>query len=181
MDKTVFWCLIETAKQESDGICEDQVEILERKLAVLPADEIIAFDVILDEFRHLAYRWDLWGAAYAINGGCSDDGFEYFRCWLIAQGQKVFEDALRDPDTLAQVVTDDLDDAECEALMYAALHAYEAKTGLEMPHPAYPPTEPIGAKLTEEDLARLSEPAGERWTEDDLDRLLPKLCAKIGW
>ena len=22
---------------------------------------------------------ELWGAAYLINGGCSDDGFEYFR------------------------------------------------------------------------------------------------------
>jgi len=26
------------------------------------------------------------GAAYIINGGCSDDGFEYFRRWLVLQG-----------------------------------------------------------------------------------------------
>jgi hypothetical protein len=23
-----------------------------------------------------AYRWDLWGAAYLMEGGCSDDGFD---------------------------------------------------------------------------------------------------------
>ena len=36
-----------------------------------------------------SYRWDLWGAAYLANGGCSDDGFDYFRGWLIGQGRKV--------------------------------------------------------------------------------------------
>jgi hypothetical protein len=34
-----------------------------------------------------AYRWDLWGLAYQLNGGCSDDGFVYFRCWLLGQGR----------------------------------------------------------------------------------------------
>jgi hypothetical protein len=38
-----------------------------------------------------ANTWDLWAAAYIMNGGCSDDGFLYFRCWLIAQGKEVFE------------------------------------------------------------------------------------------
>jgi hypothetical protein len=36
-----------------------------------------------------------------MNGGCSDDGFEYFRAWLLAQGRDTFEKALEDPDTLA--------------------------------------------------------------------------------
>jgi hypothetical protein len=31
---------------------------------------------------------DQWGAAYLANGGCSDDGFDYFRGWLIGQGRK---------------------------------------------------------------------------------------------
>ena len=47
-----------------------------------------------------AYRQELWGAAYLINGGCSDDGFVYFLGWLIAQGRDVYQAALPDPDSL---------------------------------------------------------------------------------
>ncbi|EKC76209.1 hypothetical protein LEA_04821 [human gut metagenome] len=35
--------------------------------------------------------------------GCSDDGFIDFRAWLIAQGKEVYMNALRDPDTLADI------------------------------------------------------------------------------
>jgi hypothetical protein len=45
-----------------------------------------------------AYPWDLWGAAFVINGGCSDDGCERFRARLIMQGRDVFERALDDPE-----------------------------------------------------------------------------------
>src|SRR5262245_53974222 len=45
--------------------------------------------------------WNLWGAAYLMNGGCSDDGFEYFRAWLMAQGRRTFEKAVEDADTKA--------------------------------------------------------------------------------
>jgi hypothetical protein len=50
-----------------------------------------------------SYRNLLWAAAYLINGGCSDDGFESFRCWLIVQGRTVFERSVADPDTLADL------------------------------------------------------------------------------
>jgi hypothetical protein len=33
----------------------------------------------------------MWVAAYLMNGGCSDDGFDYFRGWLIAQGRTTLE------------------------------------------------------------------------------------------
>jgi hypothetical protein len=48
-----------------------------------------------------SYRWDLWGAAYLINGGCSDDGFDYFRGWLLSQGRAIWQATLADPDSLA--------------------------------------------------------------------------------
>lgn len=141
--------------------------MLGSKLMTLPAEEILAFDQIYDEMRARAYRWDLWGAAYLLNGGCSDDGFEYFRGWLIAQGEKVFQNSLSDPDGLADVVTDEqIAEAffESEEMLYVARQAYEAKTGAEMP-----PYESAFA---------YAEPGGERWTEDELKTLLPKLWAK---
>jgi hypothetical protein len=166
MDKAAFWRLIEDAKKESKGDCPRQAEILAEKLAALPAEEIIEFDKILDEHRSLAYTWDLWAAAYIINGGCSDDCFDYFGGWLIAQGEAVFHGAVRDPETLADLdihVHVDEPSIECEDMLYVAQKAYEAKTGNEMPMREW----------------NRGEPAGEEWDEDTVDEKYPKLAAKF--
>jgi len=52
-----------------------------------------------------SYRVDLWGAAYLINGGCSDDAFEYFRGWLIVQGRGTYERIVADPPILSRRAT----------------------------------------------------------------------------
>ncbi|MBO3743116.1 DUF4240 domain-containing protein [Actinoplanes flavus] len=100
-----FWELVDAARASvedpSDG---DQVGARARQLLEeLPLDEVAALARAEWELRARSYRVDLWGAAYLINGGCSDDGFEYFRGWLMAQGREVFERAVADPDTLAGV------------------------------------------------------------------------------
>ncbi len=160
MDMVKFWRLIEKAKQRSHGNCDEQAQVLQDLLSRMVAQEIVAFDKIFREMYVLTYRWDLWGAAYIINGGCSDDSFDYFRGWLIAQGETVFRKALDNPDSLAEVITiDDLDNAECEDLMYVATTAYEEKMERELR--VFPPP--------------ASEPAGDRWEEDDLPSLLPRL------
>jgi hypothetical protein len=48
-------------------------------------------------------RSSLWAAAYVINGGCSDDGFDYFRAWLMLQGQGTFGQAVADLDSPADL------------------------------------------------------------------------------
>ena len=69
MDKTQFWQLIEDAKEKSGGDCEAQVDLIEVALLRLSAEEVIAFDRLVYEFRDRAYRWDLWG------GGLSHQWF----------------------------------------------------------------------------------------------------------
>lgn len=81
MNEDQFWALIAKSHEKSSE-CEGQAEELTRLLALQTAVEIQLFDNIFSTKIETAYRWDLWGAAYIINGGCSDDGFEYFRCWL---------------------------------------------------------------------------------------------------
>ena len=113
------------------------------------------------------------GAAYLLNGGCSDDGFEYFRGWLISRGRAVFEKALADPDSLAKFVGA-APELELEAIAYAAINAYKTKTGKDW-----------------EDLPRSAldqatkgiptfewpdEPTGEPWDEDDLDERFPAIA-----
>ena len=163
MDANQFWQIIERARDStSDG--EQQVELIYEALKRLSPDEIIEFDQLYDRYRSEAYRWDLWGAAYLMNGGCSDDGFEYFRGWLISRGRAVYERALENPDSLASEYDPEQDDYELESLLYVSQRAYEDVTGQDMPE-----RERIFPEL-----------AGERWEDEDLDELLPQLTARSG-
>ncbi|RYZ82908.1 MAG: DUF4240 domain-containing protein [Proteobacteria bacterium] len=134
----------------------------------LSPEEILGFDRIFVELLVESYRWDLWAVAYIVNGGASDDSFEYFRYWIISQGQKYYEAALENPEKAADAASSNQEN-ECEDIRYVAGMAYEEKTGEEIPqsvtsaYPAYP-----------------SEPIGTPWTEDDLESLYPKLSKKFG-
>jgi hypothetical protein len=103
MDPKRFWDIIAAACQ-GDGGEPGWEEGLLRELSTLPPDDILAFVQRYDACVDAADSIDLWGAAYLINGGASDDGFYYFRCWLVGMGRRVYEAALADPDTLADVV-----------------------------------------------------------------------------
>ncbi len=162
MQSEQFWGLIDQSRRGATDDCDAQVASLVPMLAALTPEEIIDFDSHLAERRIEAYRWDLWGIASIVNGGCSDDGFEYFRCWLIAQGQEFYEAVLASPERVADRVTPG-EEAECEQLMYAANYAYENKMGSDLP--------PKRVKYP-------SEPQGERQSEEDLERLYPELCRR---
>jgi len=163
MDESRFWKLIDAVKSQAGDNEGARPSILRTALAALPAIEIQAFQRIYDQAIAHAKRWDLWGAAYLMNGGCSDDGFRYFRDWLISEGCDVYQRALADPDSLADVPV--RDDAELESFGYAALEAYAEHTDKEL----------------ERDFSdELTAPEGREWDEDELPALLPRLAAKLG-
>jgi hypothetical protein len=127
MTLTEFWRLIETAKDESEGDSERQVELLAEKLSELTVEEIVAFDEILEDLLDHLLRDDLWDVASMIHDGfCSDDGFEYFRCWIIAQGEAMYDRSRNDPEDLIGLVEPV---AWCESILYIAKDAYQMKTG----------------------------------------------------
>ena len=163
MDISEFWQLIE---QSRDGTseCEEQAERLVELLAELEPKQVVDFDRHFTERMIEAYRWDLWAVAYIVNGGCSDDGFEYFRCWLIGQGEEYFDAALQDPENAANHVEPG-EEVECEDLLYAASRAYEELTGDE--------------EMPWEEIPRPAEPTGEPWEEDELETLYPRLAEKF--
>ncbi len=155
-----FWQIIDsTVDKDMDA----QLEKLETRLKTLSDAELLAFEIAFSRQSHMAYRWDLWGAAYVINGGCSDDGFADFRAWLIAQGRAVYDAALADPESLARHIEEDY--ASFEEFAYAAMEQQMERTGDEFPEGALP--------------KHPSEPTGKAWDEDDLDDLFPKLTAKV--
>jgi len=161
MDKDGFWKLIETTRRRSDG-CEELAERLFDSLQELMPADIRGFHQQMRERLDESYRHDLWAVAYIVNGGCSDDGFEYFRAWLIAQGRDYFEAALRDPESAAILAKPNAN--ECEDILYVAARAYEAVAGEHLP--------------VDHSTAR-REPLGTRWEESDLARLYPRLAERF--
>jgi hypothetical protein len=152
VDDATFWDIIARACR-SDPHCGDEWEQrLQGELEKYEPAEIIEWNHIFDRLAARAYTVDLWGAAYLINGGASDDGFYYFRCWLIGMGKEVYEEAVKNPDSLAEVVVLG-NDAEAE--IYAAAHqAWMAVTGR-------PDTDPYPARKEREKLR------GKDWDFDD--------------
>ena len=161
MTEAQFWELIHASRQTASD-CEAQADALQAILSERTGQDIIEFDAIFFRKRLEAYRWDLWGVAYLINGGCSDDGFEYFRCWLIGQGESAYKQVLADPQSILSLLAGN-EELECEALMYASGDAYESLTGEALP-------------VVERDYPE--EPIGEPWEEEDLERRFPKVAER---
>ena len=161
MNRDHFWQIVEQAKAASEGDLDAQTESIRQSLAQLPPEEIIAFEEEFLRLRVESYRQDLWAAAYIINGGCSDDGFDYFRGWLIAQGRSVFDEALRDPATLINTIESlGEGDADYEEILYVAQEAYEQQTGKEIPNVRCPKF----------------ELRGDDWDEENVEALFPELA-----
>lgn len=119
MDKQQFWKIVAKSRPSIDAHPEDCEPQLIEVLKSLNADEIVEWNLIFDQLAKDAYTCDQIAACSLINGGSGDDGFYYYRCWLIGMGQEVYENALANPDRLADVVSGD-DEAEAE--IYAAAH-----------------------------------------------------------
>ena len=161
MDEKQFWAIVEAARQQAGADPDERVDALQDQLSALDLDGVAAFQRHYERMIAKAHRWDLWGAAYLINEGCSDDGFRYFCDWLISSGRATFERALEDPDSLALLPWQER--AELEMFGYVALAVYEQKCGRE---------------LALDHTTALSMPAGEEWSEEELPGLLPRLTAK---
>lgn len=164
-----FWSIIERTR--GPGGQDAQAERLLRILWEFPPAEVRTFAKEYQENSQRAYDWDLWAAAYLINGGCSDDCFAYFRDWLIGQGEVTFEGALRNPETLVAVlerggITPFVGETEFEDLGYIAPIVYEKKTGIFL-------------DIFEFELDWKDEPSGRPFDEGALEERLPKLAAWV--
>ncbi len=139
--------------------------------AALPASDIAAFDAAFGRQIERAYRWDLWGAAYVAEGGASDDGFLYFRIWLVSKGRRNFESVLSDPDSLAILDLAPGPDGvyEFEEFGYIARQALVSKQGGD---PGGLPGDATGAPA----------PAGTPFKQDpaSLATAYPKLWKRFG-
>jgi hypothetical protein len=170
-----FWALIAgTTVHEADPA--RQLDALRQALRGLTPSEIEAFEHAFQRAQRRAYTWDLWGAAYVLHGGASDDGFEYFQRWLISRGRKVFDAAAAEPDSLAEMLAPDAEEpCEFEEFAYVASEVWGEQTGIDpwadpegrFPYTGAPPApSPSGAPFAED--------------EEHLAKRYPRLWKRFG-
>lgn len=127
MDEEQFWAIVQTAVDEAGNDEDEYLEVAKRELSKLSLKEMIGLRLRTDKLLYDSYTSEMWCAGYLMNGGCSDDGFEYFRLWVISRGRKVYEAAMANPDNLIDYIGDDdeMDFFEFELFWYVALEAFE--------------------------------------------------------
>ena len=165
-----FWAVIDRATADRPASPAEVAERAVAELATRAPEEIVAWGRHLDKVMVASGTEDLWAAAYLINSGADEAGFDAFRGWLIAHGRKAVAAAVQQPDVLANVVV--IKEAadtgavfEAEEVLGIAARAYEQATGDPLPPEERPSHRPRVADLWDFD------------NEDEMRRRLPRLSA----
>lgn len=168
MDARSFWRIIDEYVSEDKTDAEYFYAGLSERLLEMSPDGLLGFASAMRAELNTACTWDMMGAAYLIQGSLSDEGFDAFCGWLMAQGSEVFRQAVYHPDSLADYLRnyDGGDLFEDEDILSAPMSAYEETTG----------------SLDDYELTvdRLQQPGGEQWDiedESDQEARLPRLHA----
>lgn len=157
IDDPLFWKLIEDASNNAPT-SSAFAHSLKEELIRFSSMEICRFQqLLMQRYSELA-SWDLWAFAYIARGGCSDDAFDYFKYWIIAQGKATFEAATSGVDCLLSSYHHDWN-LQCEELAYVADEAYFGRQGKPMKSVAI----------------RLKEIVGEQWNEGELAERYPEV------
>lgn len=165
MNEADCWRIIERARKKFPNSASLVADLVASKLNSLDAEACIDFHNFLWDRAAQAYHWDLWAAAYIIDGGCSDDNFLYFLGWLIANGRTRYYAALANAEVLADWEFD-ADHITCERMLSVGADAYEAIAGQSIPRDRQTTSWP-------------SEPLGKPWNDEDLPKRFPKLARKF--
>lgn len=169
VESTTFWALIDDTRRVSDGCPETHASVLARRLSRLEPSEIVEFERIWRELDVAAYRWELWAAAYLLNGGCDDVCFEHFRSYVIALGEQVYAAAIEEADSLVFLANGPGHQFahDAEALGYAATDAYELATG--------------GGELPDTGPELPDAPSGVEWDAETPQVAAPRIATAVGW
>lgn len=132
LDENLYWEIIDASLKNSNNQ-DTQKKFLISKLETFNPLDMIGFKLRTDKLLYDTYTSEMWCAGYIMNGGyCSDDGFEYFRCWIISRGKDTYYRAKENPDFLINELDQTLELYEFENLWYVAHQTFENKTGENM-------------------------------------------------
>ncbi len=131
LDENLYWKIV-AQSLKSSRTQQGQAKYLVYEIGKLTPVEMVGFRLRTDKLLYDTYNSEMWCAAYIMNGGCSDDGFEYFRNWVISRGKETYYKAKENPDSLVNEIDDELDEYEFESFWYVALDAFKHKTGRDL-------------------------------------------------
>lgn len=131
IDENKFWGLIDNSLKNTTNQ-EEQEKFLIKEIFKLTPKEIIGFRLRTDKLLFDTYNSKMCCAGYIMNGGCSDDGFEYFRNWIISRGKNTYYKAKENPDNLINQVNQNIDIYEFESFWYVANEAFRQKTNKDL-------------------------------------------------
>lgn len=131
LDEELFWSIIDLSIKNAKNQ-DNQENILVKEIEKLTPKQMIGFRLRTDKLLYDTYNSEMWCAGYIMNGGCSDDGFEYFRNWVISRGKDTYYKAKENPDSLISEFTEGEEYYDFESFWYVALTAFENKTGKEL-------------------------------------------------
>lgn len=160
IDDIVFWEFIEKARQDMDASEDELLTNLTEHIEDLKAGEIKQFHKLLLDILDELYTWDVMALAYIAQGGCSDNSFLEFRCWVILQGKQVFDLCKSDIESAMHFVPKDGNNY-CENLLYVADQAYEVRSG---------------GKTMTVSSRKDNDPKGVEWDEDKVEELYPMIA-----
>lgn len=78
LGETIFWNIVDLSIKSTKNENEQEI-FLVKEIEKLTPKQIIGFRLRTDKLLYDTYNSEMWFAGYIMNGGCSDDGFEYFR------------------------------------------------------------------------------------------------------
>ena len=166
MNEDDFWKLIDKSRAAANNNYQTQISSLKTVLLTLDANEIEKFDNTFTSLLTASYDWKLWGASYVINGGCSDDCFDFFRQYLIGHGKDKFYQTLKDPESCASWIKSEEED-NWEGLQYSAMEAYKQKTGKDLPKSYNPKFELKGKPFDEDTVFKQYPKLAKKFAGDD--------------
>jgi len=125
LDGNLFWTIIDSSLKNSQSQNEQESYLI-KEIEKLSSTEMVGFFIRLNVLTHAIYTSTMWCAAHLMNGGyASDDGFEYFRYWIISRGKKVYYNAKNSPDSLVIEYSSDKNEYAFETLSYVAIKSYQ--------------------------------------------------------
>ena len=177
MNEQAYWQLINNAAEKAAGDEDVLAGIISANLEKLSADDILKFMEIQAGFMQKANCYNAM-YAYSIFEGMplcnvekdefyvSEDGFLYFRLWLIYQPEAVYNGVLGNPDYLADILNPN-DEPFYELIAGTAIELYFAKSG--------------SFELPESYMEAMSDDSvqGIRYPVKELPERFPKLWAKF--
>lgn len=138
-----FWQLIDESNTKKDAQwheynIDEHIENLTKLVAKLPDEQIVNFEIdlrkailaldmaqIAELNMILDNEFTLQDDKYIVDGYLSDDGFIYFRCWLILKGKAFFDEIRQDIQNFINgKYSFNIGNIWAEDLLYVADNAY---------------------------------------------------------